>query len=134
MAAYRNVHQIARHQRGLTLVGLVSLLLVFGLCVIIGAKFAPVYFESYKVGKTLESLNSDQDFGKRSDAELIAILQKRLAINDVKHVGKEQISVSVTDHVTHVRIAYEVRVHLLGNMDVVTSFDKQADIQVAREP
>ncbi|MEK6749111.1 MAG: DUF4845 domain-containing protein [Pseudomonadota bacterium] len=128
MASYRQYYTLKHAQHGLTLLGLIATLAIFSVILLFAMKLFPIYFESYEVTKTLESLHSDTKLNLRSAPELLAVLQKRLNINDVSHVGKDQITIKYTERSATVRVIYEVRKHFFGNIDFVASFDKQTVI------
>ncbi|MDH4273734.1 MAG: DUF4845 domain-containing protein [Gammaproteobacteria bacterium] len=130
MATHRRYHKIRATQRGLTLLGLIGIFSVFGVFLLIGIKLFPIYFESYEVGKTLESLKSDMKINPRSAPELLSTLLKRLSINDVRHVGRDQIVINYAENKAVVRVRYEVRFPFVGNLDLIADFDKQVELSL----
>lgn len=117
-------------QRGMGLVGWMLSLIVFGFVVLVSLKLIPVYIDGYKVSSSMESLRSDTE-PATSLAEVRARLLKRLDINMVDTVTARDISLRRdANNEVAVNVNYEVRKPLLGNIDVVISFDKTTEVPV----
>ena len=63
-----------------------------------------------------------------SSGELIKMLNNRLEMNDVTSVTKRDITVDRQARGSVVTVAYEVRKHALGNIDLVISFNDSIEL------
>ena len=51
-----------------------------------------------------------------------------LTINNVRHLGKDEVSVKRSGGVTTLRITYEERRAIVGNLSLVMSFDDSIEL------
>ena len=116
-----------RHQQGLTPIATIALLILVAFAVFRLFKMVPVYLEYFSVASSVNSLKDVPDLGQKSRDEVRDLLKRRLEINDVKRVKPEHIKVTRSERgATTVSVAYEARVPLLGNVDLLCTFDKTA--------
>lgn len=111
-------------QAGMTFIGTVIMLVAIAFVALIGIKVFPVYMEHFKVKSSLTSLAEDtKDRNSAlSPMEVTQLLMKRLRINDVKHVNKNDINVTREGGKLVVDVSYEARVNLFYNIDLVARF------------
>jgi len=115
----------ARHrQDGMTYLGMLILLIVIAFFAIVLIKVLPLYMEHFKVKSSLDSLVQDAKDNQAalSPMEIEQHLLKRLSINDVQHVKKDDIEVTRDGRKIVVMVNYEARVTLFGNLDLVARF------------
>jgi hypothetical protein len=115
-----------KQQAGLSLLPVFFGILIAGLVVFLGFKIGPPYIEHYGVISSLKSLEKETGLRQKSTAELMTMLRKRLDINDVRRVGREDITIKKLPRETTVRVAYEVQVPLISNLDLLVTFDDTA--------
>ncbi len=113
---------------GMSGLGFLLLLVVIGFFALLVIRLFPVYLEHYNVSSSLKSLQSEAQLEAMSNAEIRASLLRRFEVNDVTHVGKEDIKIEIEDGARRVNIAYEVRKPFLGNIDLVVSFSDTAEL------
>jgi len=118
-----------QQQKGMTGVGWILVFLLIAFFTLIAVKIAPIYMSSMSVGSMLSDLEDEPDMRSKTPAEILDTVLKRLDINMITDVGRDDIYIDHTGDTTTVEIAYEVRRKFLGNIDVVLSFDKKAEIQ-----
>lgn len=111
-------------QRGMTYLGMLILMIVIAFCAIVVIKVMPVYLEHFKVESSLKSLAQDSkaNMAQLPPAEIRKLLMRRLEVNDVSHVKKENIAISREGNKTMVDVSYEARVTLFFNLDLVARF------------
>ena len=116
------------HQRGMTAIGWMLVLGLIAFFTLIALRLAPLYMEFGKVVSSLESLENEPGVTRKSRPEIISIVGKRFDVNDVRNVDPKLVKVSKDKGVMTISIAYERRESLLGNVDVVASFEKQVEV------
>ncbi len=117
-------------QSGMTLIGMVLVAFLIGFFILLILKIGPIYLEHYKVITSLKSLEQMPELARKSRREVRSLLEKRLDINMVENVTRDDIQVLKEDGVVTVAVTYEVEKPLFGNLSVVAYFDDQ--IEVAR--
>lgn len=115
-----------KQQAGLSLIPIFFGLLIAGIVALLGFKIGPLYMEHYGVVSSLKSLEQEAGMRRKSKSELVKILKKRLDINDVRRVSRDDITVKKHPRQTTVRVAYEVQVPLVSNVDLLVTFDDTA--------
>lgn len=116
------------HQRGMTAIGWLLVMGLIAFFTLITLRLVPLYLEYSKVVSVLESLTNEPGIGIKSRREIISLVSKRFDINDVRDVSPKLITVSKEKGLTRISIEYERREHLMGNIDVVASFDKAVEV------
>lgn len=111
-----------RWQQGMSYVGLLVLIGMFGAAIKIAATIGPAYYDNYTIDKIITSLfrdgraNSVEDF-KRGLAD-------RFQINNIRDKSPDDFNYTFEDRKLTVDVDYEVRQPFLGNIDVVMHFKK----------
>ncbi|WJW76140.1 DUF4845 domain-containing protein [Thiohalobacter sp. IOR34] len=120
--------QLRDRQQGMTLIGWLFVLGLIGFFAILSLRLMPNYLEFFKVSSSLESLSSEPGITQKPKTEIRKLLNRRFEVNDVEHVSADDIRISKEDGRLKVRVEYEVRVPVMGNVDAVTRFEKEVEI------
>lgn len=114
-----------RHsQKGLTLLGFAIVVVVVGIFALVGMRLFPIYSEYYNVVGAMENLKNQPEIATKAPPEIKDIFFRKLYVNYVESVEPKNVLVSRTGGL-HIRVKYEVRRPMVGNLDVVASFDKK---------
>lgn len=121
---------LRRRQRGMTFWMLLFVLVVLGIAFFIGLKLFPIYLESFKVSRAIESVAKDPGVGDRSRAEIVDSLVKRFDIDDVTRITertfKDYVEVDKKGRRVVITVDYRAEAHLVGNVSLVVDFDLRA--------
>jgi hypothetical protein len=120
-----DMHRV-KNQAGLTAIGLILILIPVGLAVYIVMKVAPAYIEALSVGDVVNSLKKELDLKEKSREEIYTMIKKRLDVNNISSVDKDDIKIQKTVNDVTVTIDYEARVPLFWNTALAFSFHKSA--------
>ena len=120
-----------KSQRGMTAIGIMMILALVGFVLVIAIKLFPVYLESFKVNSTLQGLTSDSRVEGATDRQVKDLILKKLQVDDVDAVLPEHIKIETSGKKRTVSIAYESRVHMMGNIDAVAVFGDNA-VEIGR--
>lgn len=115
-------------QRGLTLTSFLVVLVVVGFFLYVGMKLFPMYQENYAVRSAMKSLANEPGIGQMQPANIQALLFKRLYINYSDNVKPANVKFDRKENGWTLRVNYEVRRPLIGNLDVVGKFDATQDL------
>ena len=114
--------------RGMTLMSFVIVLVVVGFFALIIMKLFPMYSEYYNLKGVMEEYAAQPNSASIPPAQMHTELNRRFGIAYVDSVEKEHIKIIREGGVSKLNIAYEVRVPLFGNLDVVGKFDHTVDL------
>lgn len=119
---------VRRQQAGMTLISWVVVFAIAGVIAVTGLKLFPVYMEHLSVNSSMDSLVSDQGLRGAGPGELREALVRRLDINDVKRVKREDITIQRDGNIYRVNVAYEVVVPFVYNISFLVSFDDTVEV------
>jgi hypothetical protein len=113
-----------RKQNGLTLIGFVMVLAIVIFVAFIGMKIGPIYMEYYSVVSAMNGVASERGSARLSPYDIRVKVLNRLYVSYSAENIKEKHIKIVRRNGVNLRIAYEVRKPVIGNLDVVAKFDR----------
>jgi hypothetical protein len=119
---------LQKKQQGLTFISWLVILVVAGFFVMVGIKTTPVYLEHFAVKKSLESLKNEPLISRKPLSEIRRMLMRRLDMNSIRHLGKDQIHFTRSGGVTKITISYEERKPIVGNLSLVMTFEDSIEL------
>lgn len=119
--------QLKNKQKGLTGVSIMVILLAVAFMAIIFLKIMPIYFDAFNVGDVVSSMKDERGLDDKSPNEITTMILKRLDVNMVSDVTKDDILIDKTKDTVFIDVEYEVRKKMFGNLDVVVSFKKSVE-------
>lgn len=114
-----------RYQRGMTLGGWIVVLALIAFFALLALKIVPIYLDGYKVISSVQSLKNDSNARGKSARELREMLMKRLDINMVTDLPRDQIYISKVKRGYEVEVDYEVTEKIVGNLNVNVVFNEK---------
>ena len=115
-----NIHK----QGGMTLIGFVFVLSFVIFISYIGMKIGPIYMEYYSVVSAMNGVAAERGSANYSPYDITVKVLNRLYVSYSADNVKEQNIKLVRNNGVNLRIAYEVRKPVIGNLDVVAKFDR----------
>lgn len=116
-----------KQQKGLSSIGWLFVIIVFGAVFTIVAKLAPFYLDNRFVVSTLQGLADDPTFPKMAPNQVRSKLKKTFSINNIRGKAADSVTVSKKKNITLVTIEYEERINIVYNVDVVLTFNSLLD-------
>lgn len=117
-----------RKQKGLTLIGFVIVLSFVLFIAFIGMKIGPIYMEYYSVVSAMNGVASERGSARLSPFDIKVKVLNRLYVSySAENVKEKHIKITRGNGV-NLRIAYEVRKPVIGNLDVVAKFDRSVKL------
>lgn len=120
--------QSKNKQKGLSGISIMLLLVVFAFVAVTLLKIMPIYFDAFKVGDVVSDLKEVRGIGDKSSNEITSMILKRLDVNTVTDVHKDNIFIEKSKNIVLIDIEYEVRKPMFGNLDVIVSFKKSVEV------
>ncbi len=117
-----------KRQGGITLISFLIVLGVVGFAAFIGMKLFPMYQEYYSVKSSMKGLESEPGIGDMDPSKIQDLFFRRLYINYSENVKPNNVKFERTDGGWLMRVNYEVRRPLVGNLDVVGRFDTTQEL------
>lgn len=111
-------------QNGMTLIGFIIVLSFVVFISYIGMKIAPIYMEYYSVVSAMNGVAAERGSARLSPYDIRVRILNRLYVSYSDDNVKEKHIKLTRSNGVHLRIAYEVRKPVIGNLDVVAKFDK----------
>ena len=113
----------SRHrQKGMSSFGWIAVFGIFALLLILLLKVFPMYYGNYQLKSTLETLVMDDRLNPKSKKEIWESLQRRLLINEVRSIKREDVTMKRKDGKTTITVDYEVRNSFIGPLFIGAHF------------
>ncbi len=120
----------SRHrQKGLSSVGWIAMVGIFGLLLLGFFKVFPMYYENFKLKSVLEAVSLDESLNPRSKAEIWNSLSKKAYINEVRGLKREHVTMERKDGKMTVTVSYEKRDNYVGNLFIGGKFVESVVIE-----
>ena len=113
-----------KKQNGMTLIGFIIVLSLVLFLSFIGMKVAPIYLEYYSVVSAMKGVAKERGSARYSPFDVRAKVLNRLYLSYSADNVKENNIKLVRRNGVFLRIAYEVRKPVIGNLDVIATFDR----------
>jgi hypothetical protein len=101
---------------------------IFAILVVTLVKIFPMYYGNFKLQSALEAIEGDSELDPKSKKVLWESLQKRLYINEVRNIKREDVKMVRKDGKTTITVKYEIRDAFIGNMFIGATFEESAVI------
>jgi hypothetical protein len=114
-------------QQGVTMLGMV---LIAGLIVffaIMGLKLIPAYVEFATIQSHLRELAHAPDTQGAAPREIMSAFNRRKHIDNITSVDGRDIEITRDGTTTILTIAYETRIHMVGNISACIDFEATSD-------
>ena len=115
----------SRHrQKGLSTVGWIMVVGIFGLFVVTFFKVFPMYYGNFKLKSVLQAMQQDSQLDTKSKREIWLSLQRRLFVDEVRSITREHVTMERKDGKTTVTVTYETRDDFVGNLFIGAKFSE----------
>lgn len=117
-------------QKGMTAISWIIMVAFIGFNGLVAINVAPVYFTDSSVASLWETLENDAMVVGESPKNLRKLIIKRLKINNVYGVKKDDIKIKKSKGFYIVTYGYEPRGKIVGSLDFIITFKHEAKIRV----
>ena len=123
-----NITNLRHRQQGLSFVGWMALVAIFGLLILSFFKVFPIYNENFTIQSVLTGVKNDQDLDSKSKRAIWDAISKRLFINEIHSIKRENVKIVRNKEKTTVTITYETRRPYIGNLFIGGNFSESVVI------
>ncbi len=103
-----------KSQRGLTTIGWIVVIAIFGSIILTGFKILPMYIEYYQIRSTMDNMASSEEVDARSKKSIWSYLNRQFLVNQITGIKRENMKVVRENDITKVTLDYEVRKPYIG--------------------
>ena len=115
--------------KGMGLISFLMVLFLIGCGVYLALMIAPPYYDHYAIEDALEAVAKDPNVTIMSKAKLADALSRRLEVNNIRGFNTTNIELVEANKKNYLVLAYEVRKHLVSNVDVILTFDSRVVVE-----
>jgi hypothetical protein len=120
-----------KKQQGLSIIGLLIVLLMAGAIGFFGLKVGPTYMENWTLKKMMKDLQTDDAVIGKNPNTIQNVVLKRTRVNGVYNLTPKNLKIKRRGVYNVVTLDYTVAKKLAGNMEVVMTFQETANIPAA---
>jgi hypothetical protein len=118
-----------RHsQKGITTAGWIIIIAIFGSIVLTGLKILPMYLDYFNVQTVMDSVANDPSIDAKSKRDLWSAISKRLVINQVRYIKRENVSFSRKEGITTITVEYDVQKPYIAQLYLGAKFTYKVEI------
>lgn len=115
-------------QSGMSLIGFILVLAMVIFVSYLGMRIVPIYMEYYSVVNAMDGVAAERGSASLSPYDVRVKILNRLYVSYSENVQESHIKLSRSINGMNLRIAYEVRTPVIGNLDVVAKFDRSVKL------
>ncbi len=116
-------------QRGMTMIGILFLVVVVGAWVYAGIRMTPKYLEYMRIASTLEKVRDEFDSNPgTTEFMLRKAVERHFDIEMVEVITPNDLEITKEGGMFTMRAAYEATVPLIANISFLIDFDKSVEI------
>lgn len=118
-----------RRQRGITLIGMLLLIIVFAFVALIAMKVVPMYIQYYTIKSTIESIRKEPQLAQMSPSDIQSAIQKRFDIGYVDKVKARDLKIKNDRNVRVLELVYQEETELFYGLYVVLKVNETLPLQ-----
>ena len=96
-------------QRGMTTIGWIVVIGIFGMITVTAFKIIPLYLEYYQVRSIMENVAANKEVEARSKKSIWGAIRREFLVNQIRDIKRENFKFTRDNDVTKITIDYEVR-------------------------
>ncbi|WP_158227183.1 DUF4845 domain-containing protein [Mangrovitalea sediminis] len=112
-----------KHQRGASVLGMLIIMIVLVSVATLAIKLGPGYMDHYTIEKSIVSVTQEAGPSDRTPDGVRKLISRHLDVNAIDHFDADKaIKITQVDNQIDIDLHYEVRTHIVGNIDAVQTF------------
>ena len=117
-----------QRQRGMTFLGIVTILAILGAGLYAGIRLVPVFLEYTKVARALEQVRDEHAAIDTNKALLLRSLERRWDVEDIHRIGWKEIKIDKTASGFDLTADYRAEEPFVANVYLLVKFKKTVSI------
>jgi hypothetical protein len=118
-----------RSQGGMGAAAFLFLIVLAIVVVTLVIKLGPVYMQYFEIRSIMQNLTEDPGLLKKGRHGVMRSIEDRLYLNYIENVTKNDFKLKKVENGYQLGVKYEVREHLLANLDALMTFSHQVVIK-----
>lgn len=116
-------------QSGVTMIGWLIIIIIFGVFALAAMRLVPVYMESLKVSSVLRSVKTEHDGNRPSSSDLRKSIKTRFNIESINVIDPGEVKITPGPNGAFIlRAKYDHKTPYLGNLGLVVAVDHRVEI------
>lgn len=120
-----------KHQRGMTMIGFLVLMVPVAIVVYAGIRLTPVYLNYMRVAHCLDQVGAEVDGQTATTDAIRNALGKHFDIDSIEYPEVKDIKVTRTGHTWLMEADYDEQAPLFANLSILVTFDKRVLLKSA---
>lgn len=120
-----------RHQRGITMIGWLILLVPVAICVYIGIRITPLYLNYMNVVHSITLVASEVDNGSASANGIRSAIDKHFQVEYIDYPDSKDLKITRDDGTWKIEANYDDQAPLFSNIFILITFDKIVKLKSA---
>ncbi len=117
-----------KQQRGITIVNLLVAAIVIVFSVLLSVRLVPPYLNNRAVKDAMNELAANPDIRNFTKAKMRDMIVRKFQVNYINTISPDALVLTKKGDNAYLKMKYEERVHLIGNIDAVVMFDEEVRI------
>ena len=117
-----------QHERGMTFLGMVVILIILGAGLYAAIRLVPVYLEYSKVVRALNQVRDEHAAIDTNQNLIRRSLERRWDVEDIESIGWKEIEITKTSEGFDVGAYYEAERPFVANVYLLVKFDHTVSI------
>jgi len=118
-----------KKQQGMSMLGILVTVMLVVSAMLLSMKLVPVYINDYAIGNAVASLQDDAELYSRRKTEIRSIIRRKLAADYTDDLSDDAITIEKNKGTITIDVAYESRISVVANIDLVVSFSHHLEKQ-----
>ena len=113
-------------QKGATMWGWLSIILMVGFLTMLAFKVVPIYFEHRIITSMVQELVDSREFENMSNRKIMSTLSNRMTINNIRSISSNVFK-PARDRIGEkfIKIEYSQKVNIMGTLSVIAEFNEE---------
>lgn len=112
-----------KQQRGASTLGMLIIIIVVVAVATLAIKLGPAYMDHYTIEKSISSVTQEASPSERTPGGVRTLINRHLDVNAVDNFNADKaITITQVDNKIDIDLHYEVRTHIVANIDAVQVF------------
>ena len=112
-----------RRQSGMSMLGMLAIAVMVGFFAMCGLRIAPSYFEYLTVKDLITKVATENGAEAKTARELRRSIATNLNTNQIYGISAKDVEIYRKEGKMFIDANYEARIHVMGRIDAVMSFD-----------